>query len=105
MKERPAITAILVKGNASVRANEITDKILLKKGDLANQARLQADIEAVKAFYLDKGYAEATVTAAFISGDNNEVKAVFVVTEGVPTTIKEILFSGTRWHRRAPCGA
>ncbi|MGA2478993.1 MAG: outer membrane protein assembly factor BamA, partial [Spirochaetia bacterium] len=95
VKERPAITAILVKGNASVRTNEITDKILLKKGDLANQTRLLSDIEAVKALYLDKGYADATVTAAFVPGDrDNEVNAVFTVAEGVPTTIKEVRFSG-----------
>ena len=95
VKERPSIVSVEVKGNASVRASDITDKILLKKGDLANQGRLQADIEAVKALYLDKGYTEATVTASFVPGENpTTVRAVFVVTEGVPTTIKEIHFSG-----------
>jgi outer membrane protein insertion porin family len=95
VKERPAITAIEVKGNATVRTGDITDKILLKKGDLANQGKLQADVEAVKALYLDKGYTEATVSAAFIPGaTTGTVRAVFTVSEGVPTTIKEIHFSG-----------
>jgi outer membrane protein insertion porin family len=95
VKERPSIAAVEVKGNASVRTADITDKILLKKGDLANQGRLQSDIEAVKAVYLDKGYSDATVAAAFVPGDTpTTVKAVFTVSEGVPTTIKEIHFSG-----------
>jgi outer membrane protein insertion porin family len=95
VKERPSITAIEVKGNSTVRTGDITDKVLLKKGDLANQGRLQADIEAVKSLYLDKGYTDATVTASFVPADTpTTVKAVFTVTEGVPTTIKEIRFSG-----------
>src|SRR5208283_780106 len=36
VKERPSIVAIEVKGNATVRTGDITDKILMKKGDLAN---------------------------------------------------------------------
>jgi len=95
VKERPSIVAIDVKGNATVRTGDITDKILMKKGDLANQGRLQADIEAVKSLYLDKGYTDATITASFVPGDSPiTVRAVFTVSEGIPTTIKEIRFSG-----------
>ena len=95
VKERPSVTAIEVKGNATVRTGDITDKILLKKGDLANQGKLLADVEAVKALYLDKGYTEATVSAAFAPGTAaGTVRAVFTISEGVPTTIKEIHFSG-----------
>ncbi len=69
VKERPTITQVQIKGNTSVRTGDITDKILLKKGDLANQGRLQADIEAVKSLYLDKGYTDATVSAAFVPAE------------------------------------
>ena len=94
-KERPSVVAIEVSGNASVRTNEITDKILIKKGDLSNQGRLQADVEAVKSLYLDKGYTDVNVTATFVPGENEStVKAVFTIAEGTPTTIKEIDFSG-----------
>jgi outer membrane protein insertion porin family len=95
VKERPSVVGIEIRGNVTVRSGDITDKMLLKKGDLANQGRLQADIEAVKSLYLDKGYTDATVTASFVPGDTPAtVRAVFVVSEGTPTTIKEIHFSG-----------
>ncbi|MGA2977672.1 MAG: outer membrane protein assembly factor BamA [Spirochaetia bacterium] len=95
VKEMPSITAIEVNGNDTVRTSEITDKILLKKGDLANQSRLKADIESVKSLYLEKGYTEVNVTGSFQpAATPSTVKAVFAITEGTPTTIKEIHFSG-----------
>ena len=95
VKERPSIVAVQVTGNTSVRTNEITDKILLKKGDLANQTRLQADVEAVKSLYLEKGYTDVTASASFVPSEkDNTVNAVFTIAEGVPTTIKEVRFSG-----------
>ena len=95
VKERASVVGIEVKGNATVRTSDITDKILLKKGDLANQGRLQADIEAVKSLYLDKGYTDATITGAYVPADTpSTVRAVFTIAEGTPTTIKEIRFSG-----------
>jgi outer membrane protein insertion porin family len=95
VKEMPSLTAIEVTGNATLRTNEITDKIVLKKGDLANKTKLAADVDAVKSLYLDKGYTDANVTAGFVpSAGENTVKAVFTITEGTPTTIKEIHFSG-----------
>ncbi len=95
VKEHPSIVSIDVTGNATVRAGEITDKILLKKGDLANNTRLKADVEAVRSLYLDKGYSDVSVSASFVPADkDNTVRAVFTVVEGTPTTIKEIHFSG-----------
>jgi outer membrane protein insertion porin family len=103
VKERAAVAAVQVKGNTSVRTNEITDKILLKKGDLANQTRLQADIDAVKALYLDKGYADASVSASFAPAQaDNEVNAVFTVAEGGPDNNQGSAFFREhirlRWH-------
>ncbi len=68
VKEKPSVVAIVVTGNATVRTAEITDKILVKKGDLANQTRLQADVAAVKSLYLEKGYTDVTVSASFVPG-------------------------------------
>jgi outer membrane protein insertion porin family len=95
VKERPSVVDVVVTGNATVRTPEITDKIALKRGDLANQSRLAADIEAVKSLYMEKGYSDASVSGTFAPGDReNTVKAEFTVVEGVPTTIKEVRFSG-----------
>ncbi|MGA2765128.1 MAG: outer membrane protein assembly factor BamA [Spirochaetia bacterium] len=98
VKERPLITDISIVGNSGIRTADITDKILLKKGDLANQTKLQADIEAVHSLYLEKGYSDADVKASFAPGEkDNTVRAVFTISEGLATTIKEIRFSGNHF--------
>ena len=98
LKERPLITDISIVGNSGIRTADITDKILLKKGDLANQTKLQADIEAVHSLYLEKGYSDADVKASFVPGEkDNTVRAVFTINEGLATTIKEIRFSGNHF--------
>ena len=98
VKERPTIIAIDIVGNSGIRTGDITDKILLKKGDLANQTKLQADVEAVHSLYLEKGYSNADVKASFVASEkDNTVRAVFTVNEGLATTIKEIRFSGNHF--------
>jgi outer membrane protein insertion porin family len=99
VKERPTITAVEIVGNSGLRTGDIMDKILLKKGDLANQTKLQADVEAVRSLYLEKGYANADVKASFVpvNEKDNTVRAVFTVTEGLATTIKEVRFSGNHF--------
>ena len=98
VKERPSIVAVDVVGNNGIRTGDITDKILLKKGDLANQTKLQADVEAVRTLYLDKGYSDADVKASFVPADKEgTVRAVFTVNEGLATTIKEVRFSGNHF--------
>jgi outer membrane protein insertion porin family len=98
VKERPTIVAVDVVGNSGIRTGDITDKILLKKGDLANQTKLQADVEAVRSLYLDKGYSDADVKASFVPADKEgTVRAVFTINEGLATTIKEVRFSGNHF--------
>lgn len=98
VKERPVIVAVNVVGNSGIRTSDITDKVLLKRGDISNQTKLQADIEAVRALYLDKGYADADVKASFVPGHReNTVRAVFTINEGLATTIKEVRFTGNHF--------
>ena len=99
VKERPVRSSpSRSTGTAAIRTGDITDKILLKKGDLANQTKLQADIEAVKSLYLEKGYTDADVNGELRSRGKGQHRAGGLhVTEGLATTIKEIRFSGNHF--------
>ncbi len=93
--ERPTISAVEIAGNAGLRTAEIMDRIVLKAGDLSNPGKLAADEEAIRALYLDKGYTDVTVRGSTLPGAApNTVKVVFQVSEGLPTTIREVRFSG-----------
>jgi outer membrane protein insertion porin family len=95
VKERPAISAIEISGNTGVRSGEILDKIVLKKGDLSNPGKLKADEEAIRALYLDKGYTDIAVTGSTLETETpGTVKLSFQIVEGLPTTIREVRFSG-----------
>ncbi|MBT3271908.1 MAG: outer membrane protein assembly factor BamA, partial [Spirochaetales bacterium] len=54
--ERPVISEIVTEGNQSIRRTDILDAILLKVGDMVNNAKLTVDIESIRSLYLEKGY-------------------------------------------------
>ena len=95
VKERPTISAIEIVGNTGLRSGEILDKIVLKKGDLTNPGKLKGDEEAIRALYLDKGYTDIAVTGSTVEAEaRGTVKVIFQIVEGLPTTIREVRFSG-----------
>ncbi len=96
--ERPAVSAIQVTGNSQVRTADILEKVLLKQGDLVSFTKQHADEEAIRLLYLDKGYADVSVSSRTESGDApGSVKVIFTVEEGSQTKIREVRFSGNVW--------
>lgn len=96
--ERPAATSIQVTGNAQLRTADILEKVLLKQGDLVSASKLASDQEAIRLLYLDKGYADVSVSYRTEPGDApGGVKVIFTVQEGAQTKIREVRFSGNVW--------
>jgi outer membrane protein insertion porin family len=95
VKEKPTVADIVLEGNRQLRRTEILDKVLIKKGDMATQAQINADADAIAAFYLEKGFTEAKVTGSLEPGEEgNTVQVRFTIVEGVQTAIRAITFSG-----------
>jgi outer membrane protein insertion porin family len=96
--ERPAVSAIQVTGNSQVHTADILEKVLLKQGDLVSSVKLRSDEDAIRLLYLDKGYADVSVSSRSESGDSaGSVKVIFTVIEGAQTKIRQVLFSGNVW--------
>ncbi len=95
VKERPAVSAIVLKGNKEIGQGEILDKIVIKKGDLVSQSKVRADEAAIRSFYLEKGYTDITVSGSMnVKEEDNTAEVVFQMSEGSQTTVKEVRFSG-----------
>lgn len=95
VREHPSVVQIELRGNHQLNATEITEKILLKKGDLESLSKLKADEGAVRTLYLEKGFADVQVKGSFERADaENTVSAVFDIDEGPQTTIRRIEFVG-----------
>ena len=94
VKERPVVSTVIIEGNNSLRRNDILDTVLLKPGDMVNKAKISADVEAIRALYLEKGYPDVNVRGRIEDDDETTVSVVFDINEGSQTRVTEILFSG-----------
>ncbi len=95
VKEKPVVSEIVLEGNRKLRRSEILDRILIKRGDMASQAKVNADAEAISGLYLEKGYMDVQVTGSIepVEGENR-VTVNFAIVEGLQTTIRSINFTG-----------
>lgn len=66
------------------------------KSDRYSRAKLNADLEKIRAFYLNKGYLEFDVksTQVTISPDKQEIVITIVVEEGQPFTVAGVKLEG-----------
>jgi outer membrane protein insertion porin family len=93
--EKPTVSKIEIKGAHHLRKGEILDTILLKKGDMVSQAKVDLDSDAINELYIQKGFMSAQVSGKVEKVDeDNTVRVSFEIIEGSQTTIKEISFSG-----------
>lgn len=70
-------------------------QIQVFRGDIYSKDKGQAAIEALKDFYFNNGYAESSVSLHPRFHDSDAtVDLVFMVNQGQPTIIRDILFTG-----------
>jgi len=103
VEERPVIGRINFVGNSGLRRSELLDTISIKQNDIFNQAKIRADVEAIKNKYVEKGYPDASVTTTETqSGKDNNITLIFNITEGTQISISRIDFQGnTKFSVRA----
>ena len=93
--EKPWIESVRIDGARGLRPGEILDAALLKSGDIYNQAKARADEKAIRRLYVEKGYADSSVTSVTEPGrGENSLILVFQISEGSQLAIQEIRFEG-----------
>jgi outer membrane protein insertion porin family len=92
--ELPVISRINFAGNSGLRRGELSDVINSKVNDIVNQAKIRADVEAIRNKYIEKGYPNATVRADENKTGDLSVTLVFNITENEKITIKNFEFQG-----------
>jgi len=92
--ERPVIGRINFTGNTGLRRVELLDIITAKAGDVFNQAKIRADVEAITNKYIEKGYPNVKVTYTQSQAKDATVLLVFQITEGEKIVITKIEFQG-----------
>ncbi|MDR2143470.1 MAG: outer membrane protein assembly factor BamA, partial [Treponema sp.] len=92
--ELPVISRITFVGNSVVKRRELMDAVSLKINDVANQMLIQADEEAVKNKYTEKGFPDASVRSSTQKAKNDTVELIFRITEGERTVVTDVFFEG-----------
>lgn len=92
--EKPVITLIKITGNYQILRGDLLSKIVLKKGDIYNEIKKNADEQTLKNYYIEKGYASATVSSSVSDSPQGGVILEFTITEGKQTIVSEVSFQG-----------
>lgn len=92
--EKPIVDAIEFSGNTKVHTGDLEGVLTTKKGDIVNQAKIDNDLTAVKAYYKEHGFLTATATYVVENVDARRSKVIFKIEEGVQTAVKSIEFRG-----------
>ncbi|MGM0541262.1 MAG: outer membrane protein assembly factor BamA [Pseudomonadota bacterium] len=94
--EPASIGRITLVGNNIYSDERLKSKMQMAEGDAYSKPKFQADIETLKSYYMDRGYAEFEVRSSqvSISADKTQVFTTINITEGPQYTIAEIHLSG-----------
>ena len=99
------IRQINIVGNQDFDDDDLLDQFqlttsgiitILTKSDQYSKQKLEADIEALRSFYLDRGYLRFNVnsTQVSISPDKKDIFITINITEGEPYTIRDVHLRG-----------
>ncbi len=104
------IKAINIIGNKTFTDKELRQQLQLNtsgwlswytKADQYSKTKLTGDIEAIKSFYLNRGYLEANVesTQVSITPDKKDIYLTINITEGEKYTVSDIKLDGEMFGR------
>jgi outer membrane protein insertion porin family len=92
--ENPMINSVTFQGNDELDSDDLAKELELKERMVYTRARVQNDIERMKALYRRSGYTGVTITPKTIPLQQNRVDLVYQITEGGETRIGTIEFEG-----------
>jgi len=91
LKER--VAKVEIKGNKKFKTQELSKLITIAEGGLLNSAELRKSAAALRKFYFDRGYRDATVTPVFVPQGNDTV-VIFNIDEKLRLKVGEVKFEG-----------
>ena len=95
VKEKPIFDRLTYEGRKHLGKGAITQAMTLKLKDPFNEAKLQADLDRIKAKYAEKGYINADVKYELTQNDDlGIVNVKLIINEGDRVRVKAVNFTG-----------
>jgi outer membrane protein insertion porin family len=101
IEERPRVKEVVFEGRRKMKRKTIEEVIKVETGERLSLSRLNADVEAMKELYFEKGYRFADVSYR-LEEERGGAKVVYVITEGPKAVVRNIVVEGnvvlSDWH-------
>lgn len=96
LTEAPIVSVVTVEGNDEISTDDLKKEIRLKERAAYDETVIGADVQRLLTVYQRKGFFGTKVDPQKIELDNNRVNVVYEITEGHPTYIENIDFTGNK---------
>ena len=93
LKER--IAKVDIRGNKKFKTGDLGKHITVAEGGLLNSEELRKSAAALRKFYHDRGYRDATVTPVFVP-QGNDTAVIFQIDEKLRLKVGEVKFEGAK---------
>ncbi len=97
--ESPTISVVTVEGNDEISTEDLKKEIRTKERNTYDESVIGADVRRMLTLYQRKGYFGTKIEPKRIELENNRVNIVYEITEGHPTYISDIKFTGNKKFR------
>lgn len=94
LRLQPRITKLQLEGNAKFTTKELNELLTVAADSPLNNTKLRASINAIRAFYKDKGYNEAVVTPEIKPLANGDVEVTIRIVENLRLRVDNVTFEG-----------
>jgi outer membrane protein insertion porin family len=90
------IRSVEFQGNRSVSTNAMLEALSAGRGAAFSDTAVQSDSRSILKLYREDGYIDAVIDSVLMTADTagREVEIIFYITEGKPSVVREIHFSG-----------
>ena len=92
---RPVVAFLTFEGNNKFDDQEIRRRLEVSQGQPLNNKALENSVAAIREFYHEKGYTDATVLPQVFTDDAGNMHVNILIDEKLRQQIDEVTFSGT----------
>ena len=96
VKENPLINRVNFEGNSEISDKDLAKEVQLRERMMLTRARVQADVDRIRAIYRRAGFYGVRVEPKIIRLPQNRVNLVFEIDEGKASKIAAIRFVGNK---------
>ncbi|HOY47032.1 MAG TPA: outer membrane protein assembly factor BamA [Alphaproteobacteria bacterium] len=96
LNESPTVNMVTIEGNDEISTDDLKKEIRLKERSSYDESIIGADVQRMLVVYQRKGFFGTTINPKKINLADNRVNVVYEITEGHPTYIDRIKFTGNK---------